>query len=125
MQIAGSCFERMHFDFLETVGAGCNKRLSYGDVFLHLPNQFLYSVVDWERLSPMEYQIIWLLVRAQGGCVTYDEMVYFIYDERMKDIPLANTIQVFICRLRKKLSSISQMVVIETFRSYGYNLSSK
>jgi DNA-binding response OmpR family regulator len=114
--------DTVHYELLDKLGAGRAQRCSFGDIALVLPTKKLQNQRGYFVLTDREYLLLWLLVRAQGSLITQDEMMYFIYDEKDKDIPLSNCLEVFLSRLRKKISALSQTVAIETFRSIGYRL---
>jgi DNA-binding response OmpR family regulator len=70
-----------------------------------------------ERLSKSEYQVLWLLIRAKGSTVNRAPIEEFLYADRPEDEdwPISNGVDVFIARLRKKLSAVAgEKVVIET-----------
>ncbi|MBU1755222.1 winged helix-turn-helix domain-containing protein [Patescibacteria group bacterium] len=73
-------------------------------------------------LTSNEYQILWMLVRAQGDVISESDIIEFMYDDPNKDIPLYNPAEVFLHRLRKKLADITDQVTIETHRGHGYYL---
>jgi DNA-binding response OmpR family regulator len=114
--------EPIHLNLLATVRAGESGCSSFGDVFLDVNSKTLVGGGVEIALSRYEFSILWLLVRAQGGFVNRDVISYFLYDDSDEDMPLSNTVEVFLCRLRKKLVEVSRQVRIINFRSYGFGL---
>lgn len=78
-----------------------------------------------KKLSDQEYQILWMLVRAQGNIITQSEMEDFLYAERpdSEDLPMGNTVAVQILRIREKLDELTGgKVLINTVLRIGYQL---
>ena len=116
------CFEEIHYGLMYKLNAGTLANAQYGDVSLCLAQRQLSGQSEHRQLSPMEFQIMWLLTRAQGGYVSRDEIMYFLYEHQERDLPLYNTVEVMVGRLRRKLNAVSEEVKIWTFRSFGYQL---
>lgn len=124
-------FHDVHADLLTKIGAGVPASPSFGDISLDISSQNVCgpevpTLFGSERLTVKltvkEYCILWLLVRAQGGLISGDEIAYFIYEDMDEDIPLGNTTQVFVCRARKKIERVQGTVDIQMFRGIGYQL---
>ena len=75
-----------------------------------------------EHLAPKEYQILWMLIGANGGFVTLTRILDFIYDNDEEDAPLSNVIEVYVSRVRKKIKKITERVKIEGRIRFGYRL---
>lgn len=71
-------------------------------------------------LTPMEFQVLWLLNRANGGIVSEAELSEFIYDDPQADLPVGNTITVFLSRVREKIEGCGFQIT--TVRGLGYKL---
>jgi DNA-binding response OmpR family regulator len=123
MSHATGCFEDLHYGIMHKIGAGHITDPIYGDLKLCLRDKALRGNIGQRNVSSMEFQIMWLLIRANGGLITHSEFVYFIYESDERDLPLSNSMEVLVSRVRKKLRSISQLVAIDTFRGVGYKLS--
>jgi len=79
-----------------------------------------------EVLTPVEYQVLWLLVRAQGGVISDADVMRFTYEDSNQDLPLSNGTAVLIGRIKKKLQLVAgDTVMIETVRGLGYRLVTK
>lgn len=122
MHDVADCFEKIHYGLMDKLNAGTLTSPQYGDVSLCLVQRQLVGVGGQKPLTPMEFQIMWLLTRAQGGYVTRDEIMYFLYDDEERDLPLFNSVEVMVGRIRRKLAAVSEGVKIWTFRSFGYQL---
>lgn len=112
-------------DWKYKIEAGTARRAEYGPIWLDLTHKTLRMVgsESTEPIDSYEYQVLWLLIRAQGNRVSEGEMVSFLYDDRKEDIPLSDTIRVYIWRLRKKLLNLTKgKVSIENESSFGYFL---
>lgn len=69
------------------------------------------------KLTSLEYRLLAYLMHHQGKVISRTELVEHLYDQDFdRD---SNTIEVFVGRIRKKLS----VNVIETMRGLGYRLS--
>jgi|GEM_PF-7107014 DNA-binding response OmpR family regulator len=73
-----------------------------------------------EHLTKKEFQVLWLLNRANGGLVDRGEIEQFLYEDADKDSPLSNTIEAFISRVRKKIEGSG--FVITNMDELGYKL---
>jgi two-component system cell cycle response regulator CtrA len=72
------------------------------------------------RLSPKEYAIIELLALRKGRLVTKENILSHLYDG--SDDPIETVVDVFISRIRKKLSNAGARKVISTVWGSGYTL---
>lgn len=80
------------------------------------------------HLSPSEYQVLWMLARADGEIVLSSHLEEFLNDRYTdeEDLPLRASLGTFIVRLGGKLKSLFQgSVEIESVRGLGYRLSKK
>ncbi|KND49373.1 MAG: hypothetical protein AB203_03185 [Parcubacteria bacterium C7867-008] len=111
----------------EKLDAGVARRPEYGPLSLDLDARE-FSIAGAEKpihLEPKEYQILWLLVRAQGNTLTEAEIVDFIYGDMsdVKDAPLSNTIPATITKVRNKLESVpGNRIEIRNKIGLGYSL---
>lgn len=122
MHATAENFGNVHGELLSKIIIKNTRLPSFGDILLRLPSLEIIGPGGSVRLSSYEYRILWLLVRAQGTVITVDEIMYFIYDDSDKDLPLGNSTQVLISRVRKKIKGVQSMVRIEVFRGFGYLL---
>jgi len=72
------------------------------------------------RLPAKEYQMLELLAQRKGNTVTKDMFLNHLYGDR--DKPNRKIIDVFICKLRKKLTVAGNGYNIETVWGRGYVL---
>ncbi len=71
-------------------------------------------------LTMVEQQLLELLFKHKGTIVSKAEIESVLYDQSHRLQPASNCIEVFVGRLRKKLSNRE---VIQTLRGRGYRLS--
>ena len=72
------------------------------------------------RLTNKEYQMLEMLISADGGIISVDRFMDKIwgYDSETEQ----NVVWVYVSYLRKKPSSIGSTVVIVAHRNLGYSL---
>ncbi len=121
-------FERYqdpHETLLPKLDAGENREPVFGSLRLDLETREAFVENKSVELTKSEYQILWLLVRANGNIVSSEEIENFLYEDISddQDGPLHNIIPVFLTRIRKKLDPLTEgKVKIGTFRGVGYFL---
>ncbi|NPD69976.1 response regulator transcription factor [Lichenicola cladoniae] len=71
-------------------------------------------------LTSKEYELLEAMVLRKGAILTKDVLLDQLYGGR--DAPNARTIDVFVCKLRKKLAACGVHDLIETVRGLGYIL---
>jgi two-component system, OmpR family, response regulator len=99
---------------LRRTAGGSKTVLRWNDVALDTQSHRVTCAGELVRLSGQEYKILSYLMRNMGRTVSRSELAEHIYDHAYdKD---SNLIEVFIGRLRKKLSSD----LITTVRGQGY-----
>lgn len=108
--------------FAERLGFGEQRDPRFGPIELDLESRSVRSDSGSEHLTPKEYQILWMLVRAQGGTVSDTEMREFIYDDPEIGTPHADVTSARLAPLRKKLAHVSDTVSIESMKGVGYRL---
>ena len=106
---------------------GAERPAEYGPIRLDLKSRSLQVIGTDKRevLEPKEYQLLWLLVRAHGHVISESEFIDFVYGDApdKKDLPLSNSMAVYISRARTKLEELTQgRVTIENNRGLGYHL---
>ena len=112
-------------NFLHKLEPGTAREPVFGSLALDKENQEVVIGENRQRLSPFEYQILWILVRAQGRPVTKPEIENFLYENipDHKDLPLSNSLEVYMTRLRKILKSAGgDDLQISNDKGYGYFL---
>ena len=119
MHATAENFDKTHGNLLQKICSTSARSPQYGDIYLRLMTRHVVGPRGFEILTPKEYQVLWLLVRGQGAVITPDEMMYFLYEETDEDLPLGNSIQVFITRARKKIGLVSERVHLLTYRGFG------
>ena len=76
------------------------------------------------HVTASEYQMLELLALRKGSCVTRDAFMNYLYGE--KRAPKTKILDVFICKLRKKLSGATDADKrIETVWGRGYLLNDR
>ena len=101
----------------------CGQRLiQVGDILINLDQRAVELNGIRLQLSGKEYEMLELLCIRKGAWVTKDALLMRLYGG--KDVPKPKIIDVFICKLRKKLSEISssQKKYIKTSWGRGYAL---
>ena len=73
-------------------------------------------------LTAREFDVLWLLIQAQGRAVSRSEFLHRVWDFDFD--PETNSLQVHISRLRRKLRP-DGAAHIETVRGEGYRVVSK
>ncbi|HEY0010414.1 MAG TPA: winged helix-turn-helix domain-containing protein [Candidatus Paceibacterota bacterium] len=114
-------------NLLHKLEAGANRPPTYGPISLDIESKTVSfnGAERTEQLTKSEYQVLWLLVRAQGNSITEGEIFGFLYEDYPdhKDLPLSNTTVVFINKLRHKLQELTDgKVVIQNQHGFGYYL---
>jgi len=108
--------------------AGIMREPTFGPIHLDLASQTVQfdEAKKQEKLSGQEYQVLWLLVRAQGAILTQSEIEDFLHADHpeSKDMSLdGSLVWVVINGLRGKLEKLTGgSVVIETHVRFGYSL---
>lgn len=94
--------------------------ITFGDLRLE-PGTFQLSCAQRTlRLSRREYDLMELLMRAQGRVVTKEQLLLKVwgYDSEAED----NNVEVYVSFLRRKLTHLRSRVHIRTMRLVGYCL---
>ncbi|GAA0652702.1 hypothetical protein GCM10009424_32580 [Sphingomonas ursincola] len=80
--------------------------------------------VRWQgetlSLMPREYDLLLALVRHVGEIVSRDDLLHAIWQTPFD--PGTNSVEVHICKLRRRLAGMADRVWIETVRHRGYRL---
>lgn len=97
--------------------------IEVGPLVLDIGRQ--YAAVNGEQLhlTGKEYQMLELLALRQGMIVTKEMFLNHIYGGR--DEPELKIIDVFICKIRKKLAPFGAEYLVETVWGRGYTLAEK
>jgi two-component system, cell cycle response regulator CtrA len=92
-----------------------------GDIVVNLDSKTIEVSGQPVRLTGKEYGVLELLSMRKGATLTKEVLLNRLYDER--DEPGQKIIDVFVCKLRKKLANASNgKNYIETIRGNGYVL---
>ena len=92
-----------------------------GDLLVNLDTKIVEINGTRVHLSPKEYQILELLAQRKGTTLTKEMFLNHLYGGI--DEPVLKIIDVFICKLRKKLADASGgKSYIETLWGRGYLL---
>lgn len=101
-----------------------NKELKIGNVTVDRVNRTLRVGKQTVILSKKEFFLLELLILNSGRITTRENIIDYVWDKR--DYVDANTIDVYMSRLRKKLSSSTIPTLgkslIQTFPCLGYQL---
>ena len=110
---------------LHKLEAGVDREPTFGPLSLRREDRTIHIEENSAKLTSFEYQILWILVRAQGGMVSQSEIERFLYEERPEDedLPLSNSVQQLVTRIRKKLESLSAGTIgVSSIYKQGYFL---
>ena len=94
--------------------------LSFGDINLEIATSMLSCGAEKVRLTNKEFQMLEMLISADGGIISVDRFMDKIwgYDSETEQ----NVVWVYVSYLRRKLSGIGSSVAIEAHRNLGYSL---
>lgn len=90
-----------------------------GDLKIDLLNYKVYKNNQEIILTSIGYQILFLLVTAQGRVITRNQLLEFI-ESKTGNFIEDNTLSVHIKRLREKIGVYQDRAYIETIRGIGY-----
>lgn len=91
-----------------------------GDLLVNLDNRAVYLKSVPLHLTTKEYGILELLTLRKGQTLSKEQFLNHLYG--VIDEPELKIIDVFICKLRKKLAAVSDDSYIETVWGRGYVL---
>ena len=95
-------------------------KLTFGDITL-TPSTCMLSTEQGEvRLTNKEFQMLEMLITADGGIISVDKFMDKIwgYDSETEQ----NVVWVYVSYLRRKLNRLGSSVIIEAHRNLGYSL---
>ena len=94
--------------------------LSFGDITLELSTSMLVSGEGRVRLTNKEFQMLEMLINADGGIISVERFMDKIwgYDSETEQ----NVVWVYVSYLRRKLTGLGSSVRIEAHRNLGYSL---
>lgn len=96
-------------------------KVNIGDIVIETETKRVTVAEQLMVLTRREYQILELLVMRKGGTVTKEAFLNHLYGGQ--DEPGQKIIDVYVCKLRKKIAALSQVgVSIETVWGQGYTL---
>ena len=96
---------------------------STGHAILDQPSGQLSCGRSKVKLTRAEQAILSRLMRAQGAVVTREQLYDALYSGRAEcDWPEPKIIDVFVCKLRRKLSQLGQCAGIETVWGRGWRI---
>jgi DNA-binding response OmpR family regulator len=106
---------------------GLMREPTYGPISLDLKEKKVLAIDSGEsqHLTDQEYQVLWMLVRAQGAMLSKIEMEGFLYEDisEEKDLPLTNGLEVILKSLRSKLRTVAgEKISIENLKNIGWRL---
>lgn len=94
--------------------------LSFGNIVLDLASATLVCGAERIRLSSREFEIMRLLLRAEGNNISKETILTKVWGYDSDAVE--NHVEVYIGFLRKKLANIGSNVRIEAIRRLGYHL---
>ena len=94
--------------------------LSFGNTVLDLASDRLVCGAERIRLSSREFEIMRLLLRAEGNNISKETILTKVWGYDSDAVE--NHVEVYIGFLRKKLANIGSNVRIEAIRRLGYHL---
>ena len=94
--------------------------LSFGNTVLDLASATLGCGAERIRLSSREFEIMRLLLRAEGNNISKETILTKVWGYDSDAVE--NHVEVYIGFLRKKLANIGSNVRIEAIRRLGYHL---
>jgi len=98
-----------------------NPAITIGGITLDLSSKTVEACGKRVQLTEMEYQIFELLLLRKGVTVSRETFISHLYGD--EDGPESRTIELFVCKLRKKLADATGgEQFIETIRQQGYLL---
>ena len=97
--------------------------LSFGDITLELSSSMLVCGDEKVRLTNKEFQMLEMLINAEGGIISVDKFMDKIwgYDSETEQ----NVVWVYVSYIRRKLAGIGSTVAIEAHRNLGYSLEAR
>ena len=98
-------------------------RLVFGDLTLEIASCMLYCGEKSLRLTNKEFQMLEMLITADGGIISVERFMDKIwgYDSETEQ----NVVWVYVSYLRRKLASLDSTVAIEAHRNLGYSLENR
>lgn len=94
--------------------------IEIGDISINTTKHQVMVKDKLMRLSAMEYRLLEYLAMRVGEVVSKSDIVEHLYDFGSDNF--SNVVEVYICSLRRKLSSGSKAELIHTLRGQGYIL---
>ena len=94
--------------------------LSFGNTVLDLASATLVCGAERIRLSSREFEIMRLLLRAEGNNISKETILTKVWGYDSDAVE--NHVEVYVGFLRKKLAAIGSNVRIEAVRRLGYHL---
>ena len=97
--------------------------LTFGDITLETASSMLCCNDKKVRLTNKEFQILEMLIGANGGIISVEKFMDKIwgYDSETEQ----NVVWVYVSYLRRKLTGLGSSVAIEAHRNLGYSLEIK
>ncbi len=97
--------------------------LSFGDISLNTRTLILYSGSEEIHLTLKEEQLLEYLILHKGGVAPKEQIIEKLWG--FESEAEANSVEVYISFLRKKLKFVKSEVKISTVRGIGYHLTYK
>lgn len=98
-----------------------NEELEHEGLVINVDDKQVFYEGDEVELTLTEFQILEYLMRNTGKVVDKDRVASMIWDDPFEMSP--NLVSVYVSKLRKKLSKISQgKEMIKTIKGFGYRI---
>lgn len=104
------------------VGPLSTTAITYGVLDVDVARRSAYCGQTLLSLTKSEFELLRCLAEAQGEAVSREDLFRLVWGYDMKSN--SNSLDVYISRLRKKLSVCDGTVTIDTVHSFGYRLRS-
>jgi two-component system OmpR family response regulator len=111
---------RVHALHRRAVNAAPSAVMIYGDIELHLRARTAYRQGTHVPLGPKEFEILKFFMENAGNLVTREMLLTSVW--KLSFDPQTNVVDVNIGRLRAKLESNFNSIVIDTIRGVGFIL---
>lgn len=102
----------------------CDSHITIGDLFLDTQTKTVTVAGLPLKLTNKEYSILEILIMKQGHILNKEVFLSHLYDESCSETPCDKIVDVFMCKLRKKIQNIMPGVgnYIDTVWGRGYML---
>lgn len=125
MHVRAENFGDIHCLLLDKLAARNGAKTHFTEINLDIATEHLNGPNGSVKLTPFEFQVLWLVIRTQETLISVDEIYYFLYEDKEGDMPISNTVEVMIARIRAKLETVSNNVVLNNDHGFGYRIETR